>query len=176
MGFEYEVENSKIQIETRQIERGIAVMPLVLITTCLMYRNRFLVTSLDGWRARQCNRYRSSPWVFRTVYTNFRLDRERWFWSCHTDIRPKMSPKNGNFEFSWISRRDRVGFPNCLDLHMFYCETVSASNFQVLICSGSRASTWGSFIRFLAGPARIITLWALLLMYTCQGYTTILQV
>ena len=48
MGFEYEVENSKIQIETRQIERGIAVMPLVLITTCLMYRNRFLVTSLDG--------------------------------------------------------------------------------------------------------------------------------
>ena len=47
-------------------------------------------------------------------------------------------------------------FPNCLDLHMHYCATVSASNFQVLICSGSRASTLGSFIRFLAGPARTI--------------------
>ena len=26
------------------------------------------------------------------------------FWSYHTDCRPKMSPKNGNVEFSWISR------------------------------------------------------------------------
>ena len=33
------------------------------------------------------------------------------FWSCDPDFRPKMSPKNGNFEFSWISRRDRIGFP-----------------------------------------------------------------
>ena len=42
----------KIQIGTRKIERGIAllIMPLVLITTCLMYGNRFWVTSLDGWR------------------------------------------------------------------------------------------------------------------------------
>ena len=38
------------------------------------------------------------------------------FWSCHTDFGPKMSPKIGKFESSWISRRDRVGFSNCLDL------------------------------------------------------------
>ena len=35
MQFKYEL---KFQIEIRKIERGIAVMPLVLIT-CLMYRN-----------------------------------------------------------------------------------------------------------------------------------------
>ena len=58
------------------------------------------------------------------------------FFSCHTDFRPNMSPKNGNFELSWISRRDRVAYPNFLDLNMHYCATVSASNFQVLICSG----------------------------------------
>ena len=128
MGFEYEVENSKIQIETRQIERGIAVMPLVLITTCLMYRNRFLVTSLDGWRARQCNRYRSSPRVFRTVYDNFHLDRERRVLELsYRFCRPTMSPKNGDFEFSWISRRVRVAFWNCLGLHLHYCATVSDS-------------------------------------------------
>ena len=39
----------------------------------LMYMNRFWVISLDGWRTGQCNRYRSSPCVFRTVYTKFTL-------------------------------------------------------------------------------------------------------
>ena len=94
------------------------------------------------------------------------------FSSCHTGCRPKMLPKNDNFELSSISRRDRVGFSNCLNLHMHYCATVSASNFQVLICSGRRDSTFknlyplfGSpsscvrlsrtFIRFLARPARV---------------------
>ena len=38
----------KFQIETRKIERSIAVIPLVLITTSLMYRNHFLVISRDG--------------------------------------------------------------------------------------------------------------------------------
>ena len=37
---------------------------------------------------------------------------------------------------------------------MHYCATVSASNFQVLICSGWRDSTLRTFIRILAGPAR----------------------
>ena len=81
------------------------------------------------------------------------------FWSCHTYFKPKMSPQNGNFnEFSSVSRRDRVGFPNCLDLHTLYallCHSVSASIFQVLIGSGPRASTLGSFIRSLASPARM---------------------
>ena len=62
-----------------------------------------------------------------------------------------MSPKVGKFEFSWISRRVRIGFSSCLDLHMHYYTTVSASSFQVLICSGWRNSTLRSFIRFLAG-------------------------
>ena len=37
---------------------------------------------------------------------------------------------------------------------MHHCAKVSASNFQVRICSGRRASTSGSFVRFLAGSAR----------------------
>ena len=41
-----------------------------------------------------------------------------------------MSSKNGNLEFSWISRRNRVGFSNCLDPHIHYCARVSASNFK----------------------------------------------
>lgn len=34
MRFEYEV---KIQIEIRKNEQGMAVMPLILVTTCLMF-------------------------------------------------------------------------------------------------------------------------------------------
>ena len=47
------------------------------------------------------------------------------------------------FEVSRTSRRDRVGFSNRLDLHIctIYCPAaVTASNFQVLICSGWRDS------------------------------------
>ena len=98
----------KFQIETRKIKRGIAVMPLVLITACSMYRNRFCVISLDAWRTGQCNRYRSSPCVFRTVYTNFTLignndflkllhkfyvknvAKNRWFW-VSSDISTRSS-------------------------------------------------------------------------------------
>ena len=86
----------KFHIETRKIERGIAliIMPLVLITTCLMYRNRFWVISLEWWRTGQCNRCRSSPCVFRTaVYTKFHLNREEWFFLTVTDFRWKVSPK-----------------------------------------------------------------------------------
>ena len=52
------------------------------------------------------------------------------FWSCRAHFRPKMSPKLGNFGCSWISRRNRVGFSNCLDLHTHCCATVSASIFS----------------------------------------------
>ena len=39
----------------------------------------------------------------------------------------------------WISRRDRVGFSNCLDLDIcHHCATVIPSNFQTLACSASR--------------------------------------
>ena len=86
----------KFQIETRKIkiEQGIEVLPLVLITTRLMYRNCFLAISLNGWRTRQCNWYRSSPCVFKFVYTKFHLDREGRFAELYsTDFRPKKWPK-----------------------------------------------------------------------------------
>ena len=50
MLFKYAVKKSD---RSSQIERGIAVMPVVLVTfiykTCFMYsRNRFFILSLDG--------------------------------------------------------------------------------------------------------------------------------
>ena len=69
------------------------------------------------------------PLCLQGLYTNFHLDRERRFLELSSDFGPKMSPKIGNLEFSWISRRHRVGFSTCLDLHVQYCATVSASNF-----------------------------------------------
>ena len=89
--------NTTFQIEIRQIERGIAVMPLVLITTCLMRRNRFLVTSLEGWRTGQCDWYRSSPCAFRTVYTKIHLDWERRFLGLSCGCRPKNVAKHWQF-------------------------------------------------------------------------------
>ena len=66
----------------------------------------------------------------------FALIKKDNFWSCPTrDFRAKLSPKIGDFEFGWISLRDRVGFSNCLDLRMHYFVAVSASNFHVLIYS-----------------------------------------
>ena len=44
-----------------------------------------------------------------------------------------MSPKLGNFEFSRVSRRDRVGFSNRLDLHMHQCGPIFKSKFQWLM-------------------------------------------
>ena len=103
-------------------------------------------------------------------YTNFHLDRETtsfeaaiWIDFCALIIKfffpflrlqaeawriwgKQISPKFCNFEFSWISRRERVWFSNCLDLHIYNipgtryvlllnCSRVSASNYQVLIFS-----------------------------------------
>ena len=109
----------KFQIETPKIERvGIAAMPLVLITIYfevythiytfwLMYRKRFFVISLLGWRIGQCTGYRSCPCAFRIVYTNSHLDRERQFCLLSYRFLAKKSLKNtSNFECSWISRRD----------------------------------------------------------------------
>ena len=84
-------------------------------------------------RLRQC-----SPWSGTTTLElsyRFYIGQKR-----------RQKTKNGNFELSWISRRDRVGFSNCLDLHMHYCATVSASNFQVQICSAWWDSTSRSIL------------------------------
>ena len=62
-----QTRGKKIPIEFRKIERSVALVPLVLITTCLKYRNRFLVIFLGGGRIAQLNWYRLSPCVFRTV-------------------------------------------------------------------------------------------------------------
>ena len=51
------------------------------------------------------------------------------FWSCQVDFAPRMSPKIGDFEFSWLSRRDRVGFSK-----LFGPAYALACNFQVKIC------------------------------------------
>ena len=69
--------------------------------------------------------------------TIFTLIGDNYFWSSY--IAQKISVKNlknATFEGSRVYQRDRGGFSNCLDLHMHYCATVSASNFQVLIYSG----------------------------------------
>ena len=81
--------------------------------------------------------------VFRAVYTSFHLDRERRLSELSWDFfLSKMPPKNDFFcLFSWGSRRDRVGISKCLDPHMHYGTTVSASNFQVLRYSGWRGWT-----------------------------------
>ena len=126
-------------------------MPLVLITTRYLFNvweSFFNLTSwwVTNWAVQRISivslflqdcLHQWSPWSGTT-----------YFRSCHTAFRPKLPPKIGNFEFSWISRRDRIGLSNCLDLHMHYRATVSASNFQVLICSGWWDSTLWSFIRF----------------------------
>ena len=62
-------------------------------------------------------------------------------------------PEILDFEFYWKSPRDRIGFVNCLDLHMYHCATVNASNFQVLVSSGRRVSTSRTFICFFVPPA-----------------------
>ena len=74
--------------------------------------------------------------VSSALYTNFHLDRERLFLELSYEFRIKILHRNVTFEISRTSRRDRVEFSNCLDLHMQYWATVSVSNFQVLTSSG----------------------------------------
>ena len=128
-------------------------MPIVLVTTCSMYRNRFgggayLLMGDELGSATDIDRLlafsgQSTP--------NFTLIRNDDFFSCHTDVRPKMSPKIGKFGVSWMSRCHRVGFylVNYLDLHINYCAGVSVSDLQGPTCSGWRGTTLRTFIRFL---------------------------
>ena len=76
-------------------------------------------------RATVIDRLLVSSGLFTPIFTLIGNDN----FGAHTDLRTIMSPKNHYFEFSSISRRDRVGFPNCLDLHMNHCATASTSNF-----------------------------------------------
>ena len=173
----------KFQVETRKIERRIAVLPLLcssLLVYCIwIVLGPYLLRGDEMGSATDIDRLIVSS---SGLYTNFHLT---WsgttdFWSCHTDFKPKMPSKVGsfvrNFELSWISRRYRVGFPNCLDLHICtkYCATVSASNFQVLICSAWRSATSGSYIRFLADPARTDIIYRVRITHIIYIYTHVL--
>ena len=91
----------------------------------------YLLMGDELGRATDIDRLLASSGLYIPIFT---LIGNNSFFNCFTDFRWKMSPKMGDFEFSWISRLDRVGFANCLDLHMHHysCATVSASNFQVL--------------------------------------------
>ena len=102
----------KFRIETRKIERSVAVVPLALITArYFAYRNRFFchiswwvtnwalqLVSIVSLCLQDCL-HQSSPWSGTMI-----------FGAIMQICRPKMSPKIGNFEFSRISRRDGVGF------------------------------------------------------------------
>ena len=79
------------------------------------------------------------------------------FWSCHVlDFRAKYRQKKGSFEFflDISARSSRIPTPFGPAQKKEKGPRLSASSFQVMICSGSRALTLGSFIRFLAGPVR----------------------
>ena len=52
--------------------------------------------------------------VFRIVYTNFRLDRERQFLELsYRFVGQKRRQKKGNFEFSWMSAQNGYGKSSC---------------------------------------------------------------
>ena len=67
-------------------------------------------------------------------------------------------PKNGVFkafaDISGKSSRKKVTLFHIFFLHMHWCGRVTDSNFCSLICSGSRGTTLGTFLRYMTGPAR----------------------
>lgn len=57
---------------------------------------------------------------------------------------------------AYFRRRDRVGFSKSWGVHARYCVRVSASTFpSPNLLWFTRDTTFGSFIRFSAGPARL---------------------
>ena len=92
--------------------------------------------------------------VFRTAYTKFHLDRELRFSEL------VMRKIGQNFGKKMVLLRF-IGFlgetepDSQTSLHEYRWATVSASKFQLPTCSGSRDTTFGSFIRLLACPARM---------------------
>ena len=92
----------KFQIETRKIERGIAVITLILIKCIgIVLRSHPLMGDELG-SAVDIDYLLVSSGLSTPIFTLIGNDD---FWSCNTDLRPKMSPKIGNFEFSWIPKQ-----------------------------------------------------------------------
>ena len=74
-----------------------------------------------------------------SVYVHQFLTGNDDFWSCHTDLGPKMSPKLVISSFLGHVGEMEADSQKCLDLHIvcpIVCTTVSAFNFQLQICSG----------------------------------------
>ena len=128
----------------------------------LLAWNRFVVRSLDGWvihepgNATYIDRLIVSSALLSTPILGLIGSDYLYFWSCHMihefgvkNVGKKKPTKIVGFEYSFVdtSVRFRVGFPYCLDLHVHYSATDSASNFHVIIWSG-RDSTIITFIRF----------------------------
>ena len=127
--------------------------------TYLMSRNRFLfVTSLDGWPRGQCNWYRSSPWVFRTLHQISPWSGTTIFGAV-TRMLCQNVGKQGTCEFSWgisakSSRIFKMFAHACMNYTTFLLCQGKCFQFQAQICSGSQDMTSTTFFRFLAGPAR----------------------
>lgn len=119
MRFKYEVTN---QIETRKMERGIAVKPLVLVTARSMY-----MMGDELGRANCIDRLLGSPGLSTAMFT--------WignadFWSCHADFTPKKSgAKKCNFEFlGYLGEIKSDLTKNAWTCMYFHCVRVRASN------------------------------------------------
>ena len=116
--------------------------------------NRVLVISLDGWRIGQRDLPRSSPCLFSTASTNLHLDRKRQFlyeFSVKKLVFWGFRGYLGEIEFE---KKRLEFFIYVFFSHSQWCVRISASNFCSPICIGSRDTTLGSFLRFMAGFAR----------------------
>ena len=129
-------------------------MPLVIITTCFTYRNCLLVISHDGWRIGQRLITIASLCLQDRLYQFLPWSGTAMFGAVIYILGQKSRQKVATSSFLGYLGEIELDSPTvwtCIS-----CATVSASNFQVLICSDWRDSTWTSFIRYLAGPTRTI--------------------
>ena len=69
-------------------------------------------------------------WVLRNVYNIFHFNQEQLFFTVTHILGKKCRENILDSNSYWKSWRDRVGMVNCLDLHMYHCATVSASNLK----------------------------------------------
>ena len=124
-----------------------------------MNENHFLVVYLDGRRIGPFNWYRSSPCVCRTIHTKFHLDRKRGLLELSHGLYAEMSGQKLLFlSFLGYLPETEAYSQNvwtCILVYISHCARVSASNFQVIVCSGSRDTTLRTVVLILAGPVRM---------------------
>ena len=92
--------------------------------------------------------------VSSALSTKFHLDRKRQFlYECSVKKLVFLGFRGYLGEIESEKKKVRI-FHIRFFWHNQWCVRVSASNFCSPICSGSRDTTLGSFLRFMAGPAR----------------------